>query len=147
MLSDMSLVHRCFVWFFGASFSLTTYCPIDQLIFATPISLVQYPLFLARCSNPWPKVFCRYVDWSFGPTFNLLTYFPPAQHDSFCFNCLILIEVSCITQNTDQIINTFQLVSSSKYDIQHVSPRNKCNFCCQFRHEAYHCPFKRCRSH
>ena len=55
----------------------------NQLVdLTTLISLTQYPLFLAQCPYPWPEVFCRYVDRSSGPTSNLLTRFPLAQHDS-----------------------------------------------------------------
>ena len=120
MLSGMSLGHQCFVRFFNASSSLAAYCPIGQLTSVTPIYLVQFLLFLARCPNPWTEAFYRYVDQSFGATSNLLTCFPPAQHDSSYFNCLSLIEASCITQNIDQIINTYQLILSSKYEIQQL---------------------------
>ena len=52
------------------SYSLLPNRPVDS---ATPISLAQYPLFLARCPSPRPEAFCRYVDRSTGPTSNLLT--------------------------------------------------------------------------
>ena len=103
------------LWCIVLSCSLLPNRPVDS---ATLISLVQYLLFLFRWPNPWPEAFCRYVDRSSGLMSNLLTCFPPAQHDFFYFNCLILIEASCVTKNVDQIINTYQLVSSSKYEIQ-----------------------------
>ena len=77
---------------------------------------------MAWCLNLWPEAFYRYIDWSSGLTSNFLTYSTSTQHDSSCFNCLSLIEDSYITQNVDQIINTYQLVSLSKSEIQQFLP-------------------------
>ena len=79
-LSDMSLVPRRFVRFFGASSSRAAYCPIGQL---TP--QLRYPWHNTRSSWPDARVHGPKpsVDTSTDPPARrpIFWHVPPAQHD------------------------------------------------------------------